>query len=219
METRLSVLSVNIRHDMTPLQRDHDIRVAVKRYRGIKFFQEFDHQPDKDALIRICNRNGYALRNQYKTEVPIAMPAVWDIIASPVYKLNKGRRGHNPARYLSVVLAEKNSFHVAFCNMHMQQKPYETDYNGRLWGEYFHKAQGIMESFWKSGYTLVYGGDLNKTRPNPYFTNQKTIVHNGLDHLFVYPATGVRATVLDRWVNRNLNTDHNLIGAQLLLRK
>jgi hypothetical protein len=217
METSLTVLSVNIRHDMTPLQRAHDMRIAAKRYPGIKFFQEID-PPSKPQLKTILNNNGFSCQN-LKTEVPIGMPGKWDIHGSPVYLLNKGKRRHNPNRYLSVVLAEKNSFHVAFCNMHMQQHPGENEYNRTLWNEYYAKAQNIMLKYRNSGYTVIFGGDLNKTGSVLYFPEQHTLINNGLDHLYAEMATGVHLVHKEVWINRNLNTDHNLIGARITLRK
>jgi hypothetical protein len=202
---------------MTSLKRKHDFRIAVNRYPGVKFFQEID--PPSKPELRAIGEPQFTCYNM-KTEVPIlAGDKVWDYHSHFHRKLNSGRRKHNPARFLSVLLVDRKTFHIAFCNMHMQQHPNQTDYNHRLWYSYFEQAQDIMAGLWSSGYTLVYGGDLNKIRPEPYFSGQKTLVHHGLDHLYVKPARGVSATVLDRWVNRNMNSDHALIGAKLRLSK
>lgn len=156
-------------------------------------------------------------------EVPISIPKGWKILGSELVKVHGGKRRVSPARYIVAVRVQVGEHQLAFVNCHPVSKPRRgvTSSRWRIarWDQYRTRLAGIVTDLHDQGHTVVFGGDMNKRDVPRIHPDQAQLIHSGLDHLWIAPATGVTATVTRRRkVGRTLLMDHPILTVTVDLR-
>lgn len=151
-------------------------------------------------------------------EVPISVPTGWAIIGSESIKVHDGRRRVSPARYITVVRAQVDGHRVAFVNCHTVSKPRRgvpaSAWRIQQWDAYLTRLEGVVAGLTGDGYTVVFGGDMNKRDVPRVDTSQLVLFESGLDHLWAAPAEGAAITgVRRRAIGRTALMDHPILSA------
>lgn len=157
-------------------------------------------------------------------EVPISVPTGWEILGSEVVKVHGGKRRVSPARYITTVRVDLAGQLVAFVNCHPVSKPRRGVSSSRWriarWDQYRARLDQIVTGLHDEGYTVVFGGDMNKRHVPRIHPEQRQMIHRGLDHLWIVPAAGTTATVTRRRrVGRTVLMDHPILTATVDIRE
>lgn len=156
-------------------------------------------------------------------EVPISSPKGFEVTGSSVVLVHKGRRTISPARYITVVRGTWGGHRVALVNCHPVSKPRRgvPFWRWRInhWNLYHEKLVVIVGHAASQGYTVVFGGDMNKRNVPVVHPRQRALVESGLDHLWVVPEDGHHvANVRTRKIRRTVLMDHPILHASFDLR-
>lgn len=151
-------------------------------------------------------------------EVPISVPEHWQLDGTESVLIHGGKRKVSPARYATIVRATINGHRVAFVNCHTVSKPRRgvpaSAWRIARWDEYLTRLEAIVASLHESGYTVSFGGDMNKRTVPQVHPAQQVLTESGLDHLWVVPAEGVQIHVLRRRrIARTALMDHPILSA------
>lgn len=155
-------------------------------------------------------------------EVPISVPDGWEVAGARTVLVHRGRARVSPARYITEVRCVVGGRLVAFLNCHPVSKPRRgvpaASWRIKRWAAYHRRLRAMTSNLHGRGYTVVVGGDMNKRAPAipKIHPAQMSLIHSGLDHLWVVPADGVRVRVTHRSkVGRTALMDHPILTATL----
>lgn len=155
-------------------------------------------------------------------EVPISTPKDWTIDGSEVVLAHAGRKYVSPNRYITVVRAQVDGQRVAFANCHTVSKPRQgvpaSAWRIAQWDTYVGRLGQIVSDLHAQGYTVIYGGDMNKAKVPVVHPEQTTLIGSGLDHLWCVAAQGVSVQVTKRTaIGRTVLMDHPILTATITL--
>lgn len=155
-------------------------------------------------------------------EVPISVPEGWTV-ESHVVRVHAGRKRVSPERFITIVRCVVGGQKVAFVNCHPVSKPRRgvpaASWRIARWDEYHARLAALVADLHGQGCTVVFGGDMNKVAVPVVHAAQQLLAQRGLDHLWVVPAAGVRATVTHRHViGRTALMDHPILTATVEIR-
>jgi hypothetical protein len=231
--TRIDATTVNICGN--PIRSRRVVRRRMRRalsQAGVTFGQECAGS----NRFRVGRRGNYAdawrnIAGRYgKTtfghprEVPISVPAAYRVLAAEIEKAHGGKRFVSPDRYIDEVWAKVDDERVAFVNCHPPSKPRWgvpfARWRIKHWNLYINRLTAIVAELHAAGYTVVFGGDMNKRKRRiPIIhSRQRVLVSSGLDHLWVVPAKGVTVSnIRTRKIRRTLLMDHPILTASFEL--
>lgn len=150
-------------------------------------------------------------------EVPVSTPKGWET-EEHVILVHGGKKRVSPARYITVVKVP--ALHVAFANCHPVSKPRRgvpfSAWRIARWNEYHARLKAEVAELHAGGYTVVFGGDMNKRSVAVVHPGQRLLVQSGLDHLWAVPAEGKAISqVVTTKVPRTVLMDHPILTATL----
>lgn len=159
-------------------------------------------------------------------EVPISAPKGWESLGWDSIKVHSGKRRVSPARYITVARYVVGGRKVAFVNCHPPSKPRRgvpfSRWRISRWNLYISKLADIVAELHSEGYTVTFGGDMNKRRraiPQIH-PDQELLISAGLDHLWAVPAEGMTVRVTRRRkVGRTALMDHPILTATFELQE
>lgn len=151
-------------------------------------------------------------------EVPISVPEGWEILGSTSILVHGGKRRVSPARYITTVRVVVGGRLIAFVNCHPASKPRlgvpAARWRISRWNLYTDRLAHVVAELHADGYTVTFGGDMNKRKVPMIHPRQTVLIASGLDHLWVIPAEGVAVTVTRRSkVGRTALMDHPILTA------
>lgn len=159
-------------------------------------------------------------------EVPISAPKGWESLGSSSIEAHGGRRRVSPARYITVARYSVGGRKVAFVNCHPVSKPRRgvpfARWRMSRWDEYHAELVQVVAELHAEGFTVVFGGDMNKlvSRMPQVHADQVLLIGAGLDGLWCVPADGVTARVTRRRkVGRTVLMDHPILTATFELQE
>lgn len=133
---------------------------------------------------------------------------------------HKGRKGVSPNRYITFVGLRRKHTHlspVIFMNTHMisaafsNNAPFTKAWRLERWKEHFLIQQQLIKQWHSKGYTVIGGGDMNRTKMPKYCAEQRWLAQGGIDHIYCVEGAGDFSTkVLLRESTRETHvyTDH-----------
>jgi hypothetical protein len=151
-------------------------------------------------------------------EVPISVPQGCEVISSASHLAHNGRKRVSPNRYITEVRCRVGGELVAFLNCHPVSKPRRgvpaASWRIVHWDEYHSKLAALVAGLHDDGYTVVFGGDMNKARVPVIHPAQQVLIQRGLDHLWAVAAEGMAVTTTKRNViGRTALMDHPILTA------
>jgi hypothetical protein len=149
-------------------------------------------------------------------EVPISVPSSYLVTSAEVVRVHGGLARVSPSRVMTIVKADVQGEKVAFIACHPVSKPRLGVSHARWrisrWNTYKAALRRQIAILHVAGYTVVFGGDMNKTRPGVFHASQVQLAKSGLDHVWVVPGPGKTVTVRrPRVVKRTRLMDHPLV--------
>lgn len=153
-------------------------------------------------------------------EVPISIPESWEFLGYEVVHVHDGLRRVSPDRYITVVRALVGGRMIAFVNCHPVSKPRRgvsaSEWRIARWNEYHARLRAIVADLHDRNFTVILGGDMNKSSVPQIHPAQGVAISSGLDHLWYVPAQGVSVTVTHRSkIGRTALMDHPILTANL----
>lgn len=153
-------------------------------------------------------------------EVPISVPKGWEVLSTASHLVHTGRKRVSPNRYITEARCRVGGQLVAFLNCHPVSKPRRgvpaAAWRIARWNTYESRLAALVAGLHGDGYTVVFGGDMNKARMPVVHPAQQVLIARRLDHLWVVPAGGVTATLTRRRViGRTLLMDHPILTATI----
>lgn len=223
----MEIISANIKSN--PLMRQSYVQSDVKRIGAfgvshglVVLWQEIQPRRYKDAIRRLFTV-GWR-HSAMSTEIPLTLDEkYWQVLASGVILVHRGKALASPNRYISWVVARCRDTGevVVFINTHFvsgawNKKPKAfKGWRQRMWMHHFKVMQTVIERFVAAGYTVIGGGDFNRIRVPMFHIRQKWLNKHGIDYLFVVPAKhGMQIKVIHATEIHNMHTDHAPVTAR-----
>lgn len=152
-------------------------------------------------------------------EVPITFEhRFYSVYGVHTWRLTEGKKHVTPDRWITVVEGVTHiGTRLAFVNMHPASKPRLGGYRKRVWNIYHDRAAKIINGLVNQGYTVIYGGDLNRKNNIPFYhSTQQTLIESGLDHLYIALPKGVKYEILTtKKIRRSHSMDHPILMARV----
>lgn len=206
---------------------DSDIR-HVSYIPGIIMGQEIEIPRYKKSWV-LTMRKRSRITVGIAQECPISIPTkVWQRVGDVEIRLmHKGKAHVSPDRFVTVqrTVRKADGLKVAFMNTHMVSAAWSRRivlskaWRREMWSVHWRKMMQWVTDLQADGYTVILGGDFNKTKlPLPH--NALYLAHHGLDHLVIFPVLGVRVgpvKVTSLTNQQGMHTDHPILTAQFAL--
>lgn len=155
-------------------------------------------------------------------EVPISVPKSSNLLGHETIKVHDGKRHVSPARYINTVRLYLGGHWVAFVNCHPVSKPRKgvpySRWRINHWNLYHERLEAEVKGLVDDGYTVVFGGDMNKRSVPSVHPRQRTLISSGLDHLWVVPAVDKKVSAVHTSkIGRTVLMDHPILHAGFTL--
>lgn len=157
-------------------------------------------------------------------EVPISLPNNLIVVDSSVPRVHEGKKRVSPARYATIVKTSNGATKVAFIDCHTVSKPRKfvpfSSWRIEHWNLYHAWLSTEVASLANEGYTVVFGGDMNKKlRGIPSIhPRQRLLASSGLDHLWVVAAEDkIFSKVSSHIIPRTVLMDHPILSVSFTL--
>jgi hypothetical protein len=153
-------------------------------------------------------------------EVPISVPKGWDVLSTATHLVHTGRKRVSPNRYITEVRCQVGDQQVAFLNCHPVSKPRRgvpaASWRISRWDEYHTRLAALVAELHGAGFTVIFGGDMNKVAVAVVHPAQQVLTARGLDHLWAVAAAGTTVTVIQRRaISRTVLMDHPILSATI----
>lgn len=224
---RIRVVTLNVKSN--PTMSADKVRSDIHRAAGLGadviMWQEI--QPDYYKRILRAERitapgKGQWVHLQTGYEVPISVrvggDSPWVVEGQGARKMHDGKAKVSPNRYVTWVRLYNKKSHqtTVFANTHMVSgawngRPNPADaWRKRMWNVHFDTQRDLMQDFVRRGYTVVYGGDLNRAAMPSFGANDRPITLHGIDHLGLLRAPDDRVEELvERTTIGGFHSDHD----------
>lgn len=155
----------------------------------------------------------------------------WAFLGEETRMAHGGLSKTSPARYLTVTKwRRKDGLLVAFMGVHYvsgawnKRSKLNKSWRKTKWWVNWRKQRAWIVKLNKDGYTVVSGGDYNRTTVKPFTKRQVKAAQHGIDRIEVNPTPGVQVKLgtqrtLGPHPLDGMNTDHPAVMARLRLQR
>lgn len=217
------VLSANIKCNpkMPQAHVEHDIKKAKGSGATVFLWQEISIARYKQAVVKQLPASTYA-HYHLDTETPISVDKRhWEVISFGKNETHGGLAAVTPNRFFTWVVVQNKggNARLVFINTHTvsgaftHKKKYNLTRNYRVsrWNYHFAMLGLLTQRFNMLGYTVILGGDWNRTTlPNLTPVTKNLTRNNSLDHIIVSEANnGIKVDYVAQDAQGGYYTDHH----------
>lgn len=150
-----------------------------------------------------------------------------ELQASGYVRTHRGRRGASPSRYISWVVvthpSRSDDLPIVIMNTHFVSGAWNWKpklwkrWRKRMWKKHWKKMQKLIQAFHDAGYTVIFGGDFNRTHVEKFHPKHVWLSNRGIDKIGAVPAPSGAQVRLRLAKRVELNSDHDARVASFAL--
>lgn len=192
---RLITANIKCNPVMRQSRVEHDI-AAVKAAGGIILWQEIEIFRYTKALHDVGPKHWQHANTNL--EIPISVDShYWEIVKDGYRLTHKGRALTSPDRYISwaFVRNKHTGQKLVLVNTHFisgawgsKAKTFRS-WRQQMWRLHYAILKEMVTGWHQAGFTVIGGGDWNKTKVDKFHPDQVWLATSGIDKLFVLPGS------------------------------